>query len=92
MASVTIERTPGYFSVVTLATKLTINDCSHRYVVATSSHFKNIRVAYIAGETNAMKPMGKYHRPHTFLFSPVVDYHVSIFAMGHRHCQRHVEH
>ncbi len=86
MAPMTIERAPRNLAVVAFPAKLAIHNCSHRDIVTASAHFENIRMAHITGKPDSMKPVRENYRPHSLLFSSIVNYYISIFTMGHRGC------
>ena len=83
-----VIHTPGYFAVVALTAESALNEIRHFDIITPCAHFKYVRVAYIAGKTQAVKPMGKDYGPHSFLFGAIVNYHISIFRMRRRnkHC------
>jgi hypothetical protein len=96
MASMTIIHAPCNLAIVTLATKLALNNRRHGNVVASSPHFKYFRMANIACETDSMSPMWKNYRAHSLLVGMPVKYYICILTMGnwsnHRHTKRNQYH
>jgi len=83
MAQITVLNRPGDVAVVAGAAILAIDDLQHIYLVSAGPEFETqIRVADLAAEPDAMKPVREHDRPHTGLVRIIVHYYVTEFG-GH---------
>ena len=79
---------PRDLVIMACPAKLAIYDVCHQYIVCTRAHREtNFRVANIAFEADAVKPVWKDYRPHALFFCPFVEYYISVFGTGGRRYQ-----
>lgn len=85
MTQIASIRRPGNVTIVAGATKTPFGDVGHPEIVGADAHLESqLGVANLATETDPVKPVGKHHRPHAFLFRPPVQHYIGILRVGGR--------
>lgn len=92
MTAMAIVNAPGNFAIMALAAKPAFDEVGHLYIIAAGAHLEYFRVAYVAGKTEAMKPVGENDRSHALLLGPVVNDHIGVLRLRRRHEKRHAKH
>ncbi|MCM2307105.1 MAG: hypothetical protein NDI91_06515 [Sulfuritalea sp.] len=88
VTEIALVRRPGNLAVVTCAAKTSLDNIRHLEIIAADAHLEpKLGVTHLASEADAMKPVRKNHRTHTFLFGPTIQHDISIFGSGLR-CYR----
>ena len=77
-----ILRSPSDLVVVACTAEFPLEDACHSYIIGASAHFEtDFGVAYVAFETNAMKPVGENYRTHPRFFRSFVKYNIPILSL-----------
>jgi hypothetical protein len=93
MAKIAILGRPGNIVVVASAAKAAIDDVRHGNDVRSGAHLESqFSMTDFATKTDAMKPVGKNHRPHAAFFCLTIDNDVTIFRLNHDWHDQQLQH
>src|SRR4030065_845167 len=90
MAQIAALRPPGDSVIVAHAAEFAVDDFRHEHIVSAGAHFETeFRMADLAAEADAMKPVREDHRPHAFLLRTLVEHHVPVFGPKGKGSKQH---